>query len=131
MRLSLFGRVQYLSRFYVEFLVFSGRAYVAPGNVVGCGLHTHGVVRKQSSQIRRRQQIPRSGDGTSKQWSGQKEWPLAILLAAERSGVLPMTSQKAVKVLGDFENWGSRPVQQFCTGINYHAKYQSDATKSV
>ena len=120
MRLSPLGRISTVSRCHLEPLFLSGKACITQGSVLGNCLRMPSLIRKKSSQIRQRQQITRSSNVASKQWSEQGKWPLAILMAAERSGALPITSQSAVTVLEDFQALGSMPVQAFCNGVNTH-----------
>lgn len=64
-------------------------------------------------QTRQQQQIPRTGI-VAQQGSEHGKWPLAIIMAAEKSGALSIPSQKAVTVLEGFQALGSKPVQEFC-----------------
>ena len=109
-------RTPTLHRCCPEILRSSRRACFSTGNLIQNGARGPSIVMKQRGQIRQQRQIPRSTISILKQAPEYEKWPLAVFMAAEQSGALSITSQRAVTILEDFQALGSRPVQEFCTG---------------
>lgn len=104
--------LQKVSVVYSELVVFSARAYLSTHNIARRDPRAPRIVGKQRSQLHHSRNL------ASKQVTDYTKWPIAIITAAEKSGALTVTPQRAITILDDFQALDSKPVQTFCTGMN-------------
>lgn len=113
MRLTPLQKVSVVYSCHSELVVFSARAYLSTHNIARRDPRAPRIVGKQRSQ-----RFHHSRNLASKQVTDYTKWPIAIITAAEKSGTLTVTPQRAITILDDFQALGSKPVQTFCTGMN-------------
>lgn len=98
--------------------VFSARACFFTNSIIRRDPRAPSIVGKQRSQ-----QIHHFQNVASSQRSGYAKWPVAVLAAAENSGALTFTPERAITILEDFQALGSKPVRNFCTGMDDQSSF--------
>lgn len=112
MCLTPFQKVSVLYSCHSELVIFSARSHLSIHNIARRDPRAPKTVDKQMSQ-----RYHQATDHT--------EWPIAIITAAEKSGALTVTTQRAITILEDFQALGSKPVQTFCKGMNEQSSFPS------
>ena len=96
---------------------FSIAARFSEGNLLWKDRRASSIVGRERSLIRQEQHIAQVTNMAPQKGSRYEKWPVAILAAAEKSGALSITSQRAVIILEKFQALGSKSAEEFCTGV--------------